>query len=108
VIPALPPTPAEVRERLSVSTTAVPDDELTDIVNGETSAQQAACTVVPYVADLRLALFRRCARTLAAKGVPLGILADEFGQTPLRAVDSEIARLEARTPGSTSAAPGNR
>jgi hypothetical protein len=94
MILATPPTLEEVRDRLKVPAAVVDDAHLQDILDAEQSDQQAVCRTDPYPAQLRSALFRRCARAIAAEGVPLGILADEFGQTSLRANDAEITRLE--------------
>lgn len=94
MIEAVRPTPDEVRTRLHVPVETVDDAELADVVAGETDAQDTDCRTEPYVSALRLALFRRCARSLAATGVPLGILMTEFGSTSLRANDAEIFRLE--------------
>jgi hypothetical protein len=96
MILAVRPTPEEVRTRLGVPVETVPDDELADVLAGEIDGQDEDCRTEPYPASLRLALFRRCARSLAAKGVPLGILMDEFGSTSLRANDAEIFRLEGK------------
>lgn len=111
MITATPPTLPEVRARLKVPVAVVDDAELGDVLAGEQSNQQQVCTTEPYTADLRLALFRRCARQIAAKGVPLGILSDEFGQTSLRANDAEITRLEGpytRFPVGTRRLPAQR
>jgi hypothetical protein len=88
-----PPTRDEVRERLKLSAEAVTDEDLQEVVDGETTNQALVCLTDPYTADLRLAVYRRCARTLAARGVPLGVTDSEFGQVPLTS-DGEIRRLE--------------
>ena len=89
-----PPTAEEVRTRLGLPAAAVPDDELADVVAAEVEDQAVVCRAEPYGYALRQAVFRRCARAIAAKGVPLGILSDEFGQTSLRQLDAEIGRWE--------------
>lgn len=88
------PTAGEVRARFHLPVEVVPDEELDDILAQERDAQEKACRTDPYGFDLRGALFRRVQRSLAAKGVPLGVLADEFGSAPLVSTDAEITRLE--------------
>jgi len=93
------PSLAEVRTWLKVSTSSVSDDVLTDILAAEIANQQKACRLDPAATDLDDdlvgALYRRCARQVAARGVPLGIVADaEFGPMRLTTIDAEIERLE--------------
>jgi hypothetical protein len=88
-----PPTAPEVRARLKLSFDAVDDVDLREVVDGETANQAALCLTDPYTHDLRLAVYRRCARTLAARGVPLGVVDSEFGAVPMTS-DGEIRRLE--------------
>jgi|SRR5215510_4261609 len=93
------PTVTEVRAWLKVSTSSVSDEVLTDILNAESANQAKACrldvTATDRDDDLIAALFRRCARQVAARGVPLGIVADaEYGPLRLSTIDAEIERLE--------------
>lgn len=93
------PTVADVRAWLKVSTSSVSDDVLTDILAGESANQAKACRLDPAATerddDLIGALYRRCARQVAARGVPLGIVQDaEFGPVRLTSIDAEIERLE--------------
>jgi len=99
------PTVAEVRAWLKVSSTAISDSELGDILDAETQLQAESCRIpATWPGDpdtfpplLRLALYRRCGRSVAARGVPLGLTAgDEYGPTRLPQFDPEIERLERR------------
>jgi len=99
------PTVAEIRAWLKVSTTAMTDAELTDILAAETQLQVESCRIpdtwptdtAVYPPALRLALFRRCGRSVAARGVPLGLTgSEEYGPTRLPQFDPEIERLERR------------
>ena len=71
------------------------------VLDGEQAAQALACRVpfnpAELPADLRLALLRRCARTLAARDVPLGVitgLGDGSSPSTLANFDAETRRLE--------------
>lgn len=93
------PTVPEVRAWLKVSTSAVSDDVLADVLAAESANQAKACRLDPAATerddDLITALYRRCARQIAARGVPLGIVADaEFGPMRMSTIDAEIERLE--------------
>lgn len=99
------PTVIEIRAWLKVSTAAISDVELQDILDAEAQLQAEACRVPDTWPDdpdtfpplLRLALYRRCGRSVAARGVPLGLTAgDEYGPTRLPQLDPEIERLERR------------
>lgn len=97
-----PPTLEEVRTWTGVSDYELPDDQLADILGAETGVQAADCVIPdPYPAELRLALFRRCARAVAAKGLPLGSLplpeaglGGSYGAAVLPRLDAEIERYE--------------
>ena len=93
---ALVPTVEEVRKWLKLAEASMDDTELGDVLAGEVTNQARACRVpVEYPADLRQAMFRRCGRAVAAKGVPLGLAgSDEFGPTRLPPFDAEIERYE--------------
>jgi hypothetical protein len=98
------PTVAEVRGWIEVSQTEIPDARLGDILDGETVLQDSYCDTDPYDKALRLALFRRCARAAAARGLPLGTLpvqltgygipASEYGARLIPRLDAEIERYE--------------
>lgn len=92
----MPPTPEQVREWAGVTTKSISDDALTMLVDAEVVNQAKMCRVQPYTADLYQAVLRRCARALAARGVPLGVTpaSAEFGPTRLAAYDGEIERYE--------------
>jgi hypothetical protein len=75
--------------------------EIGAVLAAEKAAQAARCRVPAdadaWPADLTEALFRRCARNLAMRGVPLAILQGdaEVGSTVLPGQDPEVRRLEA-------------
>lgn len=71
--------------------------DITSVLDAERSAQAAVCRVDDYTPALREALFRRVARNLAARSVPVASFSSfEGGATsqrvPMR--DPEITRLE--------------
>lgn len=95
------PDLAEVRAWLGTPDTVISDEQLQMVLDAEAAAQTIACTVpadpLLLPADLHAALLRRCARAVAARGVPLGLAggeAYEFGPTRLPGFDAEIERLE--------------
>jgi hypothetical protein len=99
------PTVAELRAWLKVTTAAMSDAELTDVLAAEVELQVMSCRVpdtwptdtAAYPPPLRLALFRRCGRSVAARGVPLGLTgSEEYGPARLPSFDPEIERLERR------------
>lgn len=80
---------------------SVTDAVIQSVIDAETEAQGRVCdtgggdaTTVPQALDL--ALMRRVARSLAARGVALGIVGadSEYGATSLPRFDAEIERLE--------------
>lgn len=94
---------AQVRAWLQVSTDQVSDNDLTVIRNAEVDNQLDECRVPEEFADcgllpaaLAASVYRRCARAVAARGIPLGYTAgsDEYGPMRLPSWDAEIARLE--------------
>lgn len=96
------PDIAAVRAWIRVPLTSIDDEQLGDVLAAETAAQNALCDTGDvedadaYPAPLRVALLRRCARHVAARGVPLGLLdAGELGAARLTRWDPEIERLEA-------------
>lgn len=99
------PTLAEVRTRLKLTVDRIPDDELGDVLAAEIELQAKVCTIPADPTDppsdafptpLRSAIFRRVARALALKGIPLAVLQGdaEAGTTYLPSNDPEVRRLE--------------
>lgn len=90
------PTLDDVRTWTQVPASAVDDASLQHVLNAESDLQAAQCDVTSDSDALYQALLRRCARHLAARGVPLGITGDsELGaQQQLQTWDAEVQRLE--------------
>lgn len=95
------PTLVEVREFILVSASDASDDVLQEIYDGELLDQFSVCKEEiqfedNYVANLRLALYRRIARTCALRGIPLGFLSTGEGNDPsaVANLDVEIRRFE--------------
>lgn len=99
------PTLAEVRSRLKLTEDRIPDDELADVLAAEIELQAKACRIPAdpvdppsdaFPAALRTAVFRRVARALALKGIPLAVLQGdaETGNVILPSNDPEVRRLE--------------
>lgn len=95
------PTVEQIRAWCEIGT-VVPDSLIQAVLDAELELQAARLT--PGLGDypttmpssLAQALMRRCARELAARGVPLGVTgADEYGPVVLPTYDTEIERLEA-------------
>ena len=100
----LPPL-ADVRAWIQVPASVVSDDQLTQVLEAEAAIQAAACRVLVVnpldvvtgpEAALTQALYRRVARQIAARGVPLGMLGadSEYGPARLSRWDAEVDRLE--------------
>jgi len=90
-------TLSAARAWLQVPATSLSDAQLQQVLDAETYAQARACRVDSMYPqpNLEQALLRRVGRSVAARGVPLGLLGDaEFGPTRLPAFDAEIERLE--------------
>ena len=72
------------------------------MLDAEVLLQARACRVptdgTPGPAPAVQAVYRRCAREVAARGVPLGMLGadSEYGPARLSRWDAEIDRLEGR------------
>jgi hypothetical protein len=101
--PVPTPTVADVRAWLNVTTEQVTDEDLTVIRDAEVSNQLDECRVPTDLQaagllppPLAAAVYRRCARAVAARNLPLGYRAgdDEFGPMRLSSWDAEITRLE--------------
>jgi|SRR5215467_10814206 len=112
---ALPPTVQDIRDWTGATTPDISDEQLQLILDAESTLQVAYC-LWPNWLDVNLpadeipdaiaqALLRRCARALAARGVPLGSLPSvasglgaEYGLPGaglLPRYDAEIERYEA-------------
>lgn len=87
-----------IRVWVQVSAAVLDDVQLEHVAGAEQATQAALCAVDPAELQdpLYQAFLRRVARHLAAKGVPLGILAAdaEYGTVRLARFDTEVARLE--------------
>lgn len=99
------PSLDKIREWCGVSATSLPDDQLQVIYDGEAANQFRVCRtpdpldVTQRTDDQIAAIYRRCGRAVAAKGLPLGATPgnDEYGPTALARWDSEIERYEGPT-----------
>jgi hypothetical protein len=93
------PTIADLKTYLG--THSFTDPVLQAVMDAEASAQRRCCRVpAAYPADLREALLRRCARNLAMRRTPTGVMQGDGdgGNTRLSRNDPEIRRLEAPYP----------
>lgn len=94
------PTVDDVRKWATISATSITDEQLQQVLDAERSLQGACCLIPPddqLPPALVQALYRRCARQVSARSLPLGYLNDvaEFGPVKLSSYDAEIERLEA-------------
>lgn len=79
-----------------MNTTSWTDPELVLALAAEQSAQDARCRWSSvYPVDLRLAVYRRVARHLALRSLPLAVSATESGSLFAPHRDPEVRRLEA-------------
>jgi hypothetical protein len=96
--PPLPPV-ADVRAWLQVPVTALSDADLLAVITAEAVIQQRICAFpgdATYPEPLLRALYRRCARHIAARQIPLGVTGEgEYGSVRLSGYDAEVRRLEA-------------
>ena len=101
--PAGFPTLDEVRAWIDVPDSMISDGQLEEVLFAELEDQLHLCVWegAEYPPGLRQALFRRCARTVAARGLPLGTLpipmtgtGAEYGAALLPRWDPEIERYE--------------
>ena len=101
--PAPPPTLAEVRGWLKLTTDQISDHDLEVVRSAEIVNQADECRIPAELVDAGLlpaplvaSIYRRCARAVAARGIPLGYRAgdDEYGPMRLPSYDAEITRLE--------------
>lgn len=97
------PTVDEVRAWLKLADASMSEAELQDVLDAEVEAQGLVCRIPAgwpdspdvYPNSLRMALFRRCGRAIAARGIPLGLTTEsEFGPARLPSFDGEIERYE--------------
>jgi hypothetical protein len=106
------PTVDEVRAWIGAHPDEITDAQLAVILQSEIEIQAAYCVFIPAIVPndeiptpMYQALLRRCAREVAARGVPLGSLpapqtgvGAEYGVAGVRILpryDAEIDRLEA-------------
>ena len=79
-----------------IGSTSWTDPELVQALAAEQSAQDARCRWSSlYPVDLKLALYRRVARHLALRALPLAVSATESGALFAPHRDPEVRRLEA-------------
>lgn len=91
-----------VREWTGVTPSSLSDIQLQEVMDGEDINQRNVCRIddpADRGADLVEAFYRRVARAVAARGIPLGSTPgnEEFGPTRLASFDGEIERLEGPT-----------
>lgn len=102
------PTVDEVRAWVQVSLASMPDTQLQTVIDAELAVQASTLDLTPtepapepepspYPPEIRQALYRRVARQVAARGLPLGLtdVVGEYGPARIPTYDAEIARLEA-------------
>ena len=96
---------ATLRAWIQVPATVLTDPQLQQVLDAETLLQARACRVpvdpdtgapLDLGPDLTQAIYRRVAREVAARGVPLGMLGadSEYGPARLARWDAEVDRLE--------------
>lgn len=92
----IPPTPDQVRTWTGVSASSLDEEQLAIILDAEVYGQAQVCRVDPYNPNLYQAVLRRCARHIAARGLPLGMTSgeSEYGPARLATFDAEVERLE--------------
>lgn len=99
------PTIERVRAWCGVAVTSLSEEDLQVIYDGEAYNQGQVCRLpdpldfLERTPDQISAFYRRCARAIAAKGVPLGTTPGntEFGPVRLASFDAEIERYEGET-----------
>lgn len=97
-----PPDLTEVRDWCKVSVDSCTDTQLGHVLGAESELQAEQCAIPQDATGSGLipewayqGLLRRCARELAARGVPLGMLdGGDFGPSRLATFDAEISRIE--------------
>jgi hypothetical protein len=98
--PAGYPTLDQIRAWIKVPATAIPDDQLQQVVDAEAGIQARLCRIPTdtYPPELCQALYRRVQRHIAAKAVALGLVGldqTEYGPVRVPGYDAEVNRLEA-------------
>ena len=101
------PSVDDVRKWVQVPATSVDDAQLSQVIAAELAGQALSCRVPPvvdpppdpdafYPDALAQAIYRRVARELAGRQVPLGIVGDgaEYGPNALATFDAEVERIE--------------
>jgi hypothetical protein len=90
-----------IRAYIGVPEPVLPDDQLQQIVDSELSIQATKCRIpqdpTAYPPEAVQGLFRRVARVVAARALPLGMMGAESefgGAARLPRYDAEIARIE--------------
>jgi len=90
------PTVEELLAYLDLTGDAYPPEQAQDALDAALEVQATVCRTDPYTVSLANAALRRAARSLAARGAPLGALdTGQFGQSPLPRWDAEIEAFEA-------------
>jgi hypothetical protein len=101
--PGPPPTAVEIRDWLKLSTDQLSDHDLGVFRAGEIANQRSECRIPADLvaqgllpAQLVASIYRRVARAVAARGIPLGVRSGdgEFGPLVITSYDAEINRLE--------------
>lgn len=95
------PSVSEVRAWCQISAASLADAQLQQVMDAEQANQALSCRVPELVDDfppaLAQAIYRRVAREVAGRGVPLGLVGDaasEAGAQRLATFDAEVERLE--------------
>lgn len=91
------PTIIDVRAWTGVPANVLTDAQCQAILDAELTLQAMYCDVpTDYPKTLWQAALRRCAREIAARGLPLGLTAGDVEYGPIRypMIDPEIERLE--------------
>lgn len=91
----------EVRDWIGVPATVLTDAQLTQVLDAESEKQAAYCLIpddpAAFPSALAQALYRRVAREVAARSVPLGLLGDgvEYAPSRLPLFDAQVENHEA-------------
>ena len=102
------PSVSDVRAWCQISAASLTDVQLKQVVDAEQANQAMYCRVPTtgdppaldpdaWPAALSQAIYRRVAREVAGRGIPLGLIADlasESGAQRLSTFDAEVERLE--------------
>lgn len=95
------PSLADFRQWCNLSPQAISDAQLEQVIAAEVGNQARVCRTpldpAALPEDLAQALYRRVAREVSGKQVPLGLVGDtasEYGPARLATFDAEVERLE--------------